>query len=43
MDKSVSEGESVLRTLGKHVADLDTSKIPDKIREAMDRDLSHIR
>ena len=43
MEKEVNEGENVLSTLRKHVQELDESKMPTKIKDAMERDLSHIK
>ena len=43
MEKQVHDGDSVLATMRKHVQDLDEDKMPAKIKEAMERDLSHIK
>ena len=43
MQKQVSDGERVLESIRKHITGMDDSKIPSKVREAMDRDLANIK
>ena len=43
MQKQVKEGEGVLANIKKHIESIDESKIPTKVKEAMERDLSNIK
>ena len=43
MQKQVKEGEGVLANIKKHIGSVDENKIPTKVKEAMERDLSNIK
>ena len=43
MQKQVADGERVLESIRKHISGMDSSKIPVKVKEAMERDLSNIK
>ena len=43
MQKQVKEGEGVLANIKKHIGSVDESKIPTKVKEAMERDMSNIK
>ena len=43
MQKQVADGERVLESIRKHISGMDEEKIPTKVKEAMERDLSNIK
>jgi nesprin-1 len=43
MQKQVADGERVLESIRKHISGMDEDKIPSKIKDAMERDLSNIK
>ena len=43
IQKKVTDGEGVLDNINKHIGSMDESKIPSKVKEAMERDLSNIK
>lgn len=43
MQKQVSNGERVLESIRSHIIGMDKDKIPPKVKEAMERDLSNIK
>ena len=43
MSKEVKEGEGALEKIKKHIGTIDDNKIPSKVKEAMERDISNIK
>ena len=43
MSKEVQEGETALDKIKKHIGTIDENKIPTKVKEAMERDISNIK